>query len=87
MLALELRLDVRARAQQAGEDGRDFDPVLRQFCAEASESPASANLLAQYGARCGTAIFPPMEEIFTMRPGFFSDEGSAAVMSRNGPQR
>ncbi len=34
----------------------------------ASEKPVSANLLTVYGAMCGTAILPPMDEMFTMRP-------------------
>ena len=34
----------------------------------ASEKPVSANLLTLYGARCGTATLPPIEEILTMRP-------------------
>ena len=33
-----------------------------------SDSPVSANLLAQYGTRCGTPILPPIDEMFTMRP-------------------
>src|SRR5438105_121458 len=34
----------------------------------ASDKPVRANLLALYGARCGTATLPPIEEILTMRP-------------------
>ena len=30
--------------------------------------PFSANLLAQYGAMCGTPISPPIDDIFTIRP-------------------
>src|SRR5882724_4184745 len=30
-----------------------------------SLNPTNANLLALYGTRCGTLIFPPIEEIFT----------------------
>src|SRR3954466_824876 len=33
-----------------------------------SENPASANLLAEYGSRWGTAIRPPIDEMFTIRP-------------------
>ena len=34
----------------------------------ASEKPVSANLLAQYGAKWGTATFPPIDEMLTIRP-------------------
>src|SRR5262245_38931277 len=33
-----------------------------------SDSPTSANLLALYGSKCGTAIFPPIEVMFTILP-------------------
>src|SRR4051794_18326787 len=32
------------------------------------EKPTNANLLAEYGSRCGTAIFPPIEVMFTILP-------------------
>src|SRR5205814_4375382 len=31
------------------------------------DKPDNANLLAQYGARCGTATFPPIELMLMMR--------------------
>ncbi len=33
-----------------------------------SPSPTSANLAAEYGSRCGTAIFPPMLATLPTRP-------------------
>src|SRR5687768_10329434 len=46
--------------------------TITPYCASsertASDSPANANLLAQYGPRCGTATRPPIEEMFTIRP-------------------
>ena len=45
-----------------------FTPSPATSARSPSENPASANLLAEYGSRCGTAILPPIDETLTMRP-------------------
>jgi hypothetical protein len=54
----------------------------------ALERPASANLLAQYGAMWGNASLPPIEEMFAMRPPPCRRMcGIAACMVCSGPQK
>src|SRR4051812_19616110 len=43
-------------------------PSLAISARRPSENPVRANLLAEYGSRCGTAILPPIDEMLTMRP-------------------
>ena len=67
-IAFELGMNLRAGAHHARSDSGHVNVVPSQLRARASEKPTKANLLAVYGAMCGTAILPPMDEMFTMRP-------------------
>ncbi len=45
-----------------------YTPCLASVTRIPSENPVRANLLAEYGTRCGTANLPPMDETLTTRP-------------------
>ena len=87
MLPLELRLDVRARPQQAGENRGDFDPVLCHFRAEAVRKAGQCELAraVRREVRHGH-LSADGRDIHDAPPALF-EGGSAAVMSRSGPQK
>ncbi len=43
-------------------------PCFASSALKVEESPTSANFPTQYELKCGTGIFPPIEEIFTILP-------------------
>ena len=49
-------------------DGGYEDIFACELRAERVRQAGQREFAAQYGARCGTATFPPIEEILTIRP-------------------
>ena len=55
-------------AHETGIDGRDHDAMAGQLIPQAVGVADEGEFPTVYGSKCGTATFPPIEAILTIRP-------------------